>query len=104
MSDWTNDEYKSILTHTDMPEEEKNYEVLSETGASSSIDWRSKGKVNAIKDQKQCGSCWAFSSVAALETAYAIAHNKLYSFSEQQLVDCEPKSHGCSGGFQSAAF
>lgn len=105
MSDWTEAEYQSILNLEPMPEEEMNLEYHPEPlEGSGEIDWRSHGKVNKIKDQKQCGSCWAFSSVAALETAYAIKHNHLYSFAEQQLVDCEPRSHGCNGGFQSAAF
>jgi len=74
-----------------------------EVGAGE-VDWRHSGKVNKIKDQKQCGSCWAFSSVCAVESAYAIAHKHLYSFAEQQLVDCEPKSKGCRGGYINQAF
>jgi KDEL-tailed cysteine endopeptidase len=67
----------------------------------SSIDWTThSGVVNPVKDQGQCGSCWAFSAVGTVESAYALASGRLGSYSEQQLVDCD-RSHssGCSGGF-----
>jgi C1A family cysteine protease len=100
MSDWTQEEYKAILTHKPMPEEDKNYQYFPETNAvSNSVDWVSAGKVQAIKDQKQCGSCWAFSAASALESAHAIKSGKLLSFAEQQLVDCSTANHGCNGGW-----
>ena len=80
--------------------------VLDESKTPSSVDWRGTA-VNAIKDQGQCGSCWAFSSVCALEGAHYIATGNLLSFSEQQLVDCAKYSYGnlgCSGGLQENAF
>jgi C1A family cysteine protease len=74
MSDWSQAEYKAILTYTPMPESEKNYvDVEFDMNAvSNGVDWRSSGAVQAIKDQKQCGSCWAFSAVSALESAWKI--------------------------------
>ena len=65
----------------------------------ASVDWRTKGAVNAVKDQGQCGSCWAFSATAAVEGAYAIKTGNLLSLSEQQLVDCDTQSQGCNGGW-----
>jgi len=53
-----------------------------------SFDWRDKNLVNAIKDQGQCGSCWAFSATAAMETAWALKSGTLLSLSEQMCVDC----------------
>jgi len=58
----------------------------------TSFDWRTKGVVNPIQNQGQCGSCWTFSTIAVIESAYAIKTGKLQKLSEQEIVDC---SHGC---------
>jgi len=73
--------------------------VLPEVQAPTSFDWRSKGAVTGVKDQGQCGSCWAFSAVCVCEGAYFLEHNKLHSFSEKQLVDCNTENNGCDGGW-----
>jgi len=57
------------------------------------FDWRNTtGVVSPIQDQAQCGSCWAFSTVSAIESATAIKTGNLTKLSEQEIVDC---SHGC---------
>ncbi|KAF5472980.1 hypothetical protein F2P56_009632 [Juglans regia] len=76
------------------------------TAVPSSIDWRAKGAVTAIKDQKTCGCCWAFSAVAATEGITQITTGNLISLSEQELVDCDTsgEDQGCEGGLMDDAF
>jgi len=85
------------------------------------LDWRAtggkdnKGIVTRVKDQAACGSCWAFSTIAAIESMWALKGNPLTEFSEQLIVDCsqgcsdEPPygtvcNQGCNGGWQWNAF
>lgn len=76
------------------------------TPTGDSVDWRSKGAVNAVQNQASCGSCWAFSAATTLESEHFIKTNKLLKFSEQQFVDCAGSfgNYGCNGGFQAGAF
>ena len=60
----------------------------------TSIDWRSKGVVNGVKDQGQCGSCWSFSTISSVESAVAIKTGVLNVLSEQELVDCDNYKNG----------
>ena len=77
--------------------------ILQETNEVA-VDWRNEGVVTPVKDQGKCGSCWAFSTVACLESAHAIKTRELISMSEQQVVDCDTVSSGCYSGYQYAAF
>lgn len=86
------------------PIEHDSVTELSTTNLSTSVDWRTKGAVNPVQDQGQCGSCWAFSSTAAMEGEHFLKTGKLLKLSEQQFVDCDPKSEGCNGGLEAYAF
>ncbi|AAS82707.1 ORF31 [Agrotis segetum granulovirus] len=63
-----------------------------------SFDWRDRHVITSVKNQRDCGSCWAFSTIANIESLYAIKYNKLLDLSEQQLVNCDEQNNGCNGG------
>jgi KDEL-tailed cysteine endopeptidase len=105
-SDITFDEFKQRMGLRPPPARSKNYDfkLLNTTVDAKSIDWVEKGAVTPIKNQGNCGSCWAFGATAALEGAYQIAGNPLTSFSEQMLVSCDTGDDGCDGGLEVWAF
>lgn len=79
----------------------------------ASFDWRSQPKGNYmtnVRDQGQCGSCWAFSAVGVMEAAWNISRNTVgnnYDFSEQYLVsDCHSVYgyQNCCGGWKDDAL
>jgi len=75
--------------------------TLNKTTPPASVDWRAIGKVSPVKNQANCGSCWAFSTVGSLEALNLInnsATNSSSNFSEQELVDCNTDNNGCGGG------
>jgi cathepsin L len=106
-STWTPSEYRQLLGHvasddvTDVP-------VLPTARAvqapPATYSWKDHGKVQEVKDQGKCGSCWTFGAIGAQESQSAINTGKLVSLSEQNLLDCVTQSKGCNGGNSNVAY
>jgi len=111
LADMTSDEITSYMNGLDITgsEVQDGVQVVTDQelrSLNSSVDWREKGYVTHVKDQKHCGSCWAFSAVGSMEGAHFKSTGKLVSLSEQNLVDCSRKEGnlGCMGGIMDKAF
>ena len=70
----------------------------------SSIDWVKRGAVTPVKNQGQCGSCWAFSATEQIESDNFLATGQLLELSPQQITSCDTTSYGCSGGWTEHAY
>jgi C1A family cysteine protease len=107
-ADLTAIEFKAYLGYSPkapIPAEqlETSVDAVPET-----FDWISKGKVTAVKDQAQCGSCWAFSVTENIESVWMIAKDltpsNMEPLSPQQIVDCDDQDGGCEGGDPPTAY
>jgi len=100
-TDWTPEERKAISNAVPHPQpNELTVVEFDASNLSSEINWVTAGAVNPVQDQGHCGSCWAFSAIAQMEGQHFIQSGELLKLSEQQCVDCDTESFGCSGGWQ----
>lgn len=100
----TVDEQNKYKGRKPAPINESEPMIFDESVMAATVDWRTKGAVNKVQDQGQCGSCWAFSATAAMEGEHFIKSGTLLKLSESQVVDCDTKSDGCDGGLEIWAF
>jgi len=78
--------------------------VTSGWAPNTVFDWRYNNVTTAIKDQGQCGSCWAFSATSQIESNHALAYSLPPPLSPQQIVDCDILSNHCDGGVPLQAY
>jgi len=109
-SDMTPEEFKSkvLMTQTKPSTNEEIAPYVFNSALAPTLDWRDKGAVTPVKDQGQCGSCWAFSATEAIESAWILkghATSGSINLSPQQIVDCDHDGvAGCGGGFTESAY
>lgn len=115
-ADYTFDEFAAKVLNHMIPKNEDLENVQAATGRlleqddslPTVVDWTKKnGAVAPVRNQKSCGSCWAFSAASAVENALWRKGDKLsVRLSEQELVDCStPQGNGgCNGGVMIYAF
>ncbi|CAM0902396.1 unnamed protein product [Alopecurus aequalis] len=110
-ADLTNAEFRAAYLGSAVPSARRNvvgerYRIEGVEALPESVDWREKGAVAPVKNQGQCGSCWAFSTVATMEGINKIVTGDLVTLSEQELVDCSRngQNSGCNGGIMDDAF
>jgi cathepsin L len=108
-SDLTNEEWRALylmnkgIIKNFHEEKTSSDKALPENfTAPTSVDWVTEGKTIQVLNQGQCGSCWAFSTVESIDSAFAVTKGgAVPNLSEQQVVSCAGTAYGeygCNGG------
>jgi len=110
-SDMTPEEFRAAYLLSTPIEPSEKIDVLEPRIAVEDlpqiVDWQDQSCVTPVKNQQQCGSCWAFSTVEAIESAWILAGKGSVddtNLSVQQIVDCDDVDDGCNGGNPPTAY
>lgn len=101
-------EFKSVSNKIEIPKDrfdqvdEEDNDVARNLNQFPQVDYRKN--FGPAKDQKSCGSCWAFAAMGAVEGNVNLKFNETVTLSEQYLVDCDNKDSGCNGGWPTNTF
>jgi C1A family cysteine protease len=101
-SDLTSEEFRELYLMNNLEPYPEEHPMLEwePIKAPATFDWRSQGRVTPVKNQGQCGSCWAFSATENIESVYHITgKHGIPTLSPQQMVDCDKDCYGCGGGW-----
>ena len=101
-SDMTQEEFAKnylSLNYADLNKESFEPVTITKFGAAPpSFDWRNEGRVSEVKEQGNCKSCYAFTTIGNLEGLYYAKTKVMTPLSEQMIVDCDNVDRGCHGG------
>jgi len=111
-SDHTREEVSVLLGRKNKatpPSTERDVRSPKLTGSrfaadATNVDWTKEGMVTPVKNQGQCGSCWAHSAAEQIESEWMLAGNAMWEFSVQQVNSCVKNCFGCGGGDTPAAY
>uniref|UniRef100_A0A7E4VJR6 Pept_C1 domain-containing protein n=1 Tax=Panagrellus redivivus TaxID=6233 RepID=A0A7E4VJR6_PANRE len=102
-ADWAQSDFKKVLGLRYVNPDDVNTKVEPDNRQPTatiptSLDYREKNQVSSVKDQKHCGSCWAFAAASVIESQYLIHKKESLDLSEEHIVHCDTYTHGCAGG------
>jgi cathepsin F len=105
-ADLSRDEFSELYLMKQLPPFPKVQEITYPVNGTldNTFDWRDHGACTPVKDQGQCGSCWAFSATENIESVTFLKSGSLPVLGPQQIVDCDKANFGCSGGWPYVAY
>jgi hypothetical protein len=105
MQSFAKDDYSKFGRGLNVPSDWKKkaqfvkVKSISSVALPEAFDWREKVKLSAVKNQGNCGSCWAFSTTATWRDAMIVQAGEVGDGSEQNVLDCNVQRYGCDGGY-----